>query len=48
MLSGLVYTGLWTFAPIPVAATVGTAAVFAGAAVTLDYCLSLRDKPKAV
>ncbi|AGA29427.1 hypothetical protein Sinac_5277 [Singulisphaera acidiphila DSM 18658] len=48
VLSGLVYTGLWAFAPIPVAVTVGTGAVFAGVAITLGYCLSLRDKPKAV
>jgi hypothetical protein len=48
VLSGLVYAGLWVFAPIPVAVTVGSGAVFAGIAVTLGYCLSLRDKVKAV
>ena len=48
VLSGIVYAGLWTFAPIPVAVTVGSGAVFAGIAVTLGYCLSLRDRPKAV
>jgi hypothetical protein len=44
VLSGLVYTGLWAFAPIPVAKVVGSAAVIAGIAVTLGYCLSLRAK----
>ena len=48
VLSGLVYAGLCAFAPIPVAATVGTGAVVAGIAVTLGYCLSLRAKAKAV
>ena len=48
VLSGLVYAGLWAFAPIPVAVTVGTGAVVAGVAVTLGYCLSLRAKAKAV
>lgn len=46
VLSGLVYAGLWAFAPIPVAATVGSGAVLAGIAVTLGYCLSLRAKAK--
>ena len=48
VLSGLVYTGLFVFAPITVAATVGSGAIVAGIAVTLGYCLSLRGKPKAV
>jgi hypothetical protein len=48
VVSGFIYAGLWAFAPIPVAVTVGTGAVFAGIAVTLGYCLSLRDKPNAV
>jgi hypothetical protein len=48
VLSGLVYAGLWAFAPIPMAITAGTGAVLAGIAVTLGYCLSLRAKPKAV
>jgi len=47
VLSGLIYAGLWAFAPIPVAVTVGTSAVLAGIAVTLGYCLSLRAKAKA-
>jgi hypothetical protein len=44
VLSGLIYAGLWAFAPIPVATAVGTGAVFAGVAATLGYCLSLRFK----
>jgi hypothetical protein len=47
-LSGLVFAGLFVFAPIPVAATVGSGAVMAGAAVTLGYCLWLHAKAKAV
>ena len=46
VLSGLTYAGLWAFAPISVATTVGTGAVFAGVAATLGYCLSLRSKAK--
>ena len=47
VLSGLVYAGLWAFAPIPVAVIGGCGAVLAGIAVTLGYCLSLRTKAKA-
>jgi hypothetical protein len=47
VISGLVYTGLFLFAPIRVAALVGAGAVFAGVAITLGYCLTLRDKRKA-
>ena len=47
VLSGLVYAGLWAFAPIPVATTAGTGAVLAGMAVMLGYCLSLRAKANA-
>ena len=46
-LSGLVYAGLWAFAPIPVAVVGGCGAVAAGIAVTIGYCLSLRAKAKA-
>ena len=45
-LSGLVYAGLWAFAPIPVAVAGGFAAIAAGIAVTVGYCLSLRAKAK--
>jgi hypothetical protein len=48
VLSGLVYAGLWAFAPIPVAITGGCGAVLAGIAVTLGYCLALRARAKAV
>ena len=47
VLSGLAYTALWALAPIPVAAAAGSAAVVAGIAVTLGYCLSLRGKATA-
>lgn len=47
VLSGLVYAGLWAFAPIPVAIIGGCGAVVAGIAVTLGYCLSLRAKAKS-
>jgi hypothetical protein len=46
VLSGLVYAGLWAFAPIPVAAWGGSGAVVAGLVVTLGYCLSLRNTAK--
>lgn len=46
VLSGLVYTALWAFAPIPVAITVGTAAIAAGFVVTLGYCLLLHARTK--
>jgi hypothetical protein len=45
VLSGLAYTGLWAFAPIPVATTAGSLVVLAGIAVTLGYCVSLRRRP---
>ena len=44
VLSGLVYAGLWAFAPIPVAVAGGSGAVLLGMAVTIGYCISLRDK----
>lgn len=44
VLSGLVYAGLWAFAPIPVAITAGSAAVVAGLVVTLGYCIVTRTK----
>ncbi|MDG3007049.1 ammonium transporter [Paludisphaera mucosa] len=48
VLSGLVYAGVFMFAPIPVAVAVGCGAVLTGVAVTLGYCLWLRAQPKAV
>lgn len=46
-LSGLVYAGLWAFAPFDVALIGGCGAIIAGIAVTVGYCLSLRDRAKA-
>lgn len=47
VLSGLVYTGLWAFAPIPVAIAGGSGVVLLGIAVTIGYCISLRAQAKA-
>ena len=47
VLSGLVYAGLWAFAPIPIAVAGGCGAVLLGIAVTIGYCVSLRAKAKA-
>jgi len=46
-LSGLVYAGLWAFAPTDVALIGGCAAIVIGIAVTFVYCLSLRGRAKA-
>ncbi|MGV8928460.1 MAG: ammonium transporter [Brevundimonas sp.] len=46
-LSGLVYAGLWAFAPFDVALFFGCGAILVGIAVTLGYCLSLRARAKA-
>jgi hypothetical protein len=42
VLSGFIYAGVWIFAPIPVALTVGTVAVAGGVAVTLGYAFWYR------
>lgn len=47
VLSGLVYAGLWAFAPMQAAVIGGSGAIIVGIAVTLGYCLALRDKAKA-
>ena len=47
VLSGLAYAGLWAFAPIPVAVSVGTGVVLAGIALTFAYCLSLPARGNA-
>lgn len=47
VLSGLVYAGLFVFAPTLIAMTVGSAAIVAGIVATIAYCLSLRAKPNA-
>jgi hypothetical protein len=46
-LSGLVYAGLWAFAPFNVALLFGCGAILIGMAVTLGYCLSLRARATA-
>ena len=46
-LSGLVYAGLWAFAPFNVALIGGCGAIILGIVVTVAYCLSLRDRAKA-
>lgn len=47
VLSGVVYAGMWAFAPLPVATWAGFGAILAGIAVTMGYCLSLQSKAKA-
>jgi hypothetical protein len=46
-LSGLVYAGLFAFAPLRVAQLAGTGAILTGLAITLGYCLTLRDRRTA-
>ena len=46
-LSGLVYAGLWAFAPFDVALVGGCGAILVGIAVTIGYCLSVRDRANA-
>lgn len=48
VLSGIVYAGLWAFAPMQVAVVAGTAVVAAGLVVTVGYCLWLRSRIKRV
>lgn len=47
VLSGLIYAGLWAFAPLDIAFTAGCAVVVAGLVLTIGYCLSLRRKAVA-
>lgn len=47
VLSGLIYTGLWVFAPIQTAVIFGTAVVLAGVLATLGYGLKLRGQARA-
>jgi len=42
VLSGFIYAGVWVFAPIPLALTVGTVAVAGGVALTLGYAFWSR------
>ncbi len=41
VLSGLIWAGLWAFAPIPVALKVGVGAILTGLAVTIGACLTM-------
>ena len=45
-LSGLVYAGMFAFAPLKLAVWIGCGAVFGGIAVTILYGLSLRNKTR--
>jgi hypothetical protein len=47
VISGLIYAGFWAFAPIDAAVWGGCAAVAAGIAVTMAYCLHLRTDGEA-
>ena len=47
VISGLVYAGLWAFAPVPVAIVAGSAAVAAGMIVTIGFCFRLRRRTRA-
>lgn len=47
VVSGLIYAGLWAFAPIPVAIMVGSGVIVAGMIVTLGYCFRLRARGRA-
>lgn len=46
-LSGLIYAGLFVFAPLHVAFVGGPAAIVGGIVLTLAYCLSLRRRTTA-
>jgi hypothetical protein len=46
-ISGLIYAGLWAFAPFNIALIGGCGAIIVGMAVTLGYCLSLRDRARS-
>ncbi len=47
LLSGLIYTGLWAFAPIRLALIAGSGVVAAGVIVSLSYCFWLRQRARA-
>ena len=46
-ISGLIYAGLWAFAPFNVALYGGCGAIILGMAITFGYCLSLRDRARS-
>lgn len=45
-LSGIVYAGLFAFAPLSVAYVGGAAAVFGGVAFTMGYCFLMRARAR--
>lgn len=47
VISGLIYAGLWAFAPFQTAVIGGCAAIVIGMAVTFGYCLMLKSRAKA-
>lgn len=47
VVSGLIYTALFAFAPLPIACWGGSAAVLAGIAITILYGIALCNKAKA-
>ncbi len=47
VLSGLIYAGLFAFAPMQLAVAGGVAAVLIGIAVSFVYCFSLRSRAAA-
>ena len=46
-ISGLIYAGLWAFAPFEVALWGGCAAVLIGMVVTFGYCFSVARRARA-
>jgi len=44
VLSGLVYAGMWAFAPVSVAVAIGSGAVVAGILVTFAYGFALKSR----
>lgn len=47
VISGLIYTGAFLFAPMDTAVIVGCGAIVLGMLVTFGYCLSLRNRARA-
>ena len=48
VISGLIYAGAFVFAPISMAVVIGCGAIILGIAISFAYCLSLRNRAKAV
>ncbi len=47
VLSGLIFAGLWAFAPLQVAVVFGAGAVSAGIVISVGYCMWLSSKARA-